>query len=219
MDTNQKSPEKPKSFVDTYGYEPLTAEAMKYWVAATPFHPFFDWTRVCSVAIARKHSLSEAEIKDLIQVDEIDETIGDKCQFPNCGHSVTPLKGQLVNPTTGEPVLDRNSDQPIERGSYVVIFEPANGFVVRLFCPRHAWIARQQEGKKPLPLQSLAAAKDRAGALNDKRAQDRASLEAFKDQTGRRGHNGGGDDERPQGRGRGRGGFRGTGRERQDSRW
>ena len=170
------------------------------------------------MAIARKHSLSEDEIKDLIQVDDVDPEIGDTCQFPNCGYKVTALKGLLVDFTTGEPILGRD-DHPIERGSYIVIFEPDKGFVVRLFCPKHAWIARQQEGKKPLPLQSLAAAKARAAVLNAKREQDRASLETFREQTGRQ-------TGRPSGRSKGqefpgegqqrRSGGRGRGRE---SRW
>jgi len=174
-----------KSFEDEYGFKPVEEKAMGYWVAVPSYlQGFFPWEKVCSVAVARGRSLTEAELKALIEVDDIDLEIGDTCQFPNCGHKVTAVKGLLVDFTTGEPILDRDN-RSIERGSYVVIFEPDKGFVVRLFCPKHAWIARQQEGKKPLPLQSLAAAKARAAVLNARREQDQASLETFREQTGR----------------------------------
>jgi len=42
MEPDQKLTEEPKSFRDTYGYDPLSPEAMAYWKAATPYHPFFD---------------------------------------------------------------------------------------------------------------------------------------------------------------------------------
>lgn len=191
MEPNQKPTEEPKSFKDTYGYDPLEPKAMGYWAAVPSYlKGFFTWESVCSVAAALKRSLTEDELKKLVQVDDINPEIGDTCQFPNCGNRVTAVKGLLVDFRTGEPVIDEATGKSKERGSYLLLIEPdktRGGLkaVVHLYCAKHAWIARQRPGKPPLHLQSLAQATEKATVLNAKLDQDQASLETFREQTGR----------------------------------
>jgi hypothetical protein len=187
--TPQSAAEPQKSFKDTFGYEPLTKEGMSYWVAAKAFHWFFPWDKICSVAIARGHSLSEDEVKALIQVDQLPEA-GDQCQFPNCTRRVTAIKGELTNLTTGETVLDRDQ-KPVERGSYLVLVrrDDATGALVaevKLYCSEHAQYARGRgQGEKPLPLQSFAAATAKAEAMNAGFEQKQADRRLFDQQMGR----------------------------------
>ena len=162
MDTKQPT-KQPESFKDIYGYEPLEPKAMAYWKAATPYHPFFNWTKVCSVAIVKGRSLTEDELKELIQVDEIGPD-GDHCQFDGCTRRVMPQV----------------------RGSYlcIVLKSSVTGNLsarVGLYCYQHAQIARRlgQDGKKPLPLMSFATATAKAVALNARFEQERAGREAY----------------------------------------
>jgi len=210
MDQNQhpQSAEH-QSFKDQFGLDPLTPEAMAYWKAIPPYlHGFFSWENVCSVAAARKHSLTEDELKELIQVDEVDENIGTQCQFPGCARKVTPVKGNLVDFTTGQAKTDRKSKEPVERGSYLLLVKPGEGPDYHLYCPEHAQYARQRPGQSPLPLQSLAAVRAKKAAMIAKWELDKGSRAQFDHEMGRDSRDRSGDR-----------GFRGTGRPWQTQRW
>jgi len=192
QNTTPQSAEPQQSFKDKYGYETLEKLAMKYWGIIPDWLKgrFISWDDLCAIAAVRGHFLSEAELKELVQVDGVNEAIGTSCQFPNCEHQITPVKGLLVDFSTGEPRIDRATQQPIKRGSYLMLVEPDKEHggpkaVVHLYCSKHSFIARQREGKPPLHLQSLQQAQEKAAVLNARFDEERASLETFREQTGR----------------------------------
>ena len=124
------------------------------------------------------HSLTEAEYRELVQVDELPEEHQD-CKYPGCSHKVSPFRTALV--LDGEIKTDRDGETTW-RGNFLVVKLAEVGLTVMGFCNGDLQKARNsaQEacGEKlhPMPL-SVAIAR-RQGII-DAAKRRQAATETF----------------------------------------
>lgn len=150
--------------------EALGPAALKAWGSAAmrTMRAMFNWDSIKSRAKAIGRPLEIGDLNELFHKDETAPT-GTVCAV--CGELVECFVALVVDQSTGELVKDRFTDQPIERGIFVVRKQLDRSMAPEAGCQQHLDFLRIVEvhgEKRKVPAQSFAQAKAKADAINAK---------------------------------------------------
>lgn len=164
--------------------QPLNSDAFEAWQvfcqlngSRTPV----PWTGLVAIA-QEKGTLSESELRKFIRKDELPAE-QQSCSFPGCDRKVSPLRTALILPD-GTVVRQRDSDEPVWRGAFLVLKLAEGGLQVRGFCPSHLGVARQAaedasgERLHPMPLAEATARREGILASFRRHQEARETFEA-----------------------------------------
>jgi hypothetical protein len=175
---------KEDSFGATEKVVPLTQAAYNAWNSAVmrPMHTLFDWESI------KLHSQSlgkPLEISDLEKLFHRDAAAPADIKCAVCGEATEAYVALVIDQNTGEIVLDKRTNTPLERGIFVAKKQKDGSLATEAGCPKHLGFIRVIEvrgERKRVPAQSYAQASAKAEAINKTFAKEQSLFKQYEEE-------------------------------------